>query len=207
MTKPRIDSSNEKKKLEMMKKESLWVILERMFQFFVYFGSRRFVLIPIRGFRSWTLFRCIYFFGFVISLLIILFFVYQIEHYFAYLKFLKEHRLSSVPFWKDNRSEKFDRLKPIRGINDVYLLNSTIAIGACCRNVKKYLQGFQRNIRSITTLFGQYRIYLYESDSSDQTLKYLKEWKQNDSEHIRVYSVGVQRLIYSRKLNKIILWD
>ena len=41
---------------------------------------------------------------------------------------------------------------------------------------------------------GQYRIYLYESDSSDKSLEYLQEWQRNDTEHVRVYSAGTQRL-------------
>ena len=187
----------------MMKEESLYVILERMFQFFLYFGSTRFSLIPIRGLRSLSIFRCIYLFVFLILLAILLFFGYHLQHYFAYQRFLKEHPLSNVPFWKDNRTIISSRLIPIRTIKDVHLSNATIAIGACCRNVRENLLGFQRNLATITTLFGQYRIYLYESDSRDKTYEYLKEWQQNDAEHVRVYSAGLQRTQISSRKSKI----
>ena len=164
------------------------------YSLFLEVGSSRFSFIPMRGLRSLSLFRCVCFFISIIILLIFGFFAYHINHYIAYRRFVKETPFSTVPFWEDNRTRSDNRLLPVLKTEQVYLLNSTIAIVACCRNVRQNLPNFQRNVAAISALFGQYRIYLYESDSSDKSLEYLQEWQRNDTEHVRVYSAGTQRL-------------
>jgi len=111
--------------------------------------------------------------------------------------------LSSLAFWEDNRTLSRGRPlpSPIITIEKVNLKNLTLVITACCRNVEKYLIAFQNNIRAIGNLFGNYRIYLGESDSQDGTLKFIQQWKKNDSNHVYVYTAGNQRWkLYLRKL-------
>ncbi|CAF1618951.1 unnamed protein product [Adineta ricciae] len=103
----------------------------------------------------------------------------------------------------DDRITSKTPLLPNTEIEKVTLTNSTIVITACCRNVRRNLPGFQRNIQSIAKLFGNYRIYLGESDSDDETLTYLNQWKNNDSDHVRVYTYGQQRWKLMSRTNRI----
>ncbi|CAF5178797.1 unnamed protein product [Rotaria magnacalcarata] len=105
---------------------------------------------------------------------------------------------------------------PIITIDDVNLTNFTLAIAACCRNVEKHLVGFQKNIRAIGALFRSYRLYLEESDSNDGTVKFIKAWVKNDSDHVQFYTAGQQRwrhyfreyfLLISSGANQTVLID
>ncbi|CAF2414232.1 unnamed protein product [Rotaria sp. Silwood2] len=129
----------------------------------------------------------------MIFTLIIICIISVIHTFIVYNNFVKSYPFSTVPFWKDNRAINKNPLLPVLKVEDVNLSNLTIVIASCCRNVKKNLLGFQRNLHAITTLFGYYRIYLGESDSHDGTLEALNEWRKNDSDHVRVYSTGQQR--------------
>jgi hypothetical protein len=130
---------------------------------------------------------------------IIIFIISLIYTIIVYNIFIRSYPFSTVPFWKDNRTTSKKALLPVLKVEDIKLKNATIVIAACCRNVKKKFSGFQRNVEAIAALFGDYRIYLCESDSGDGTLKLLNEWQKNDSAHIRVHSKGRQQHIYSRK--------
>jgi hypothetical protein len=139
---------------------------------------------------------------FIIFTLILIIIISIIRAYIDYNNFVQSYPFSTVPFWKDNRTLSKKPLLPVLKVENVNLSNATIAITACCRNVRKHLVGFQRNVQAIAALFGVYRIYLYESDSRDRTLKFLNEWQKNDSDHVRVYSKGQQRRhVPSRKFN------
>lgn len=139
-----------------------------------------------------------------ISLIFVIFAVFVISFlhtHISYRNFVNSFEFSTVPFWKDNRTINENPLLPIKKIEDVNLSEFTIVVASCCRNVRKHLAGFQRNIKSITSLFGNYRIYLGESDSRDGTLAFLNEWQTTDSEHVRVDTKGQQRWqVFSRKL-------
>ena len=102
---------------------------------------------------------------------------------------------SSIPFWQDNRTYKTGRSVPLltTKIERINLTNLTIIITACCRDVEKHLVGFKKNVRAIGALFRNYRLYLGESDSTDNTLKIIREWAKNDPDHFNVYSAGQQR--------------
>jgi hypothetical protein len=160
---------------------------------------KRILYIRSRGRRLINL-RCVLFIIFIILVLIIIYINSIIHKYNVYKEFIEIHPFSTVPFWKDNRTTSQKSLLPVFKIEDINLSNSTIAIAACCRNVGRHLVGFQRNVAAITALFGHYRIYLCESDSYDRTLRFLKEWQKNDTEHVRVHSEGEQsQYISSRK--------
>jgi hypothetical protein len=69
-----------------------------------------------------------------------------------------------------------------------FLKNSSLIIAACARDIGGDVFGFRDRIGNITSLFGEYRIFIGESDSSDNTLMYLHQWgKENDRVTIRTY--------------------
>ncbi|CAF0987752.1 unnamed protein product [Adineta ricciae] len=113
------------------------------------------------------------------------------HQYFAH----EDPAFSSLAFWEDNRTLQTGRIlpKPTITSDQINLTNFTLVIAACCRNVEKYLLGFQRNVRAIGALFRNYRVYLGESDSKDKTLQFIQEWANNDSKHVYVYTAGNQR--------------
>jgi hypothetical protein len=68
------------------------------------------------------------------------------------------------------------------------LKNCSLIVAVCARNVESRLSVFQRNIEKITSLFGEYHIFIGESDSTDQTLMYLRQWSEkNDRVTIKTY--------------------
>ncbi|UJR11420.1 hypothetical protein I4U23_015600 [Adineta vaga] len=127
--------------------------------------------------------------------LIMIIVVLGITIIYRYTQLLEVSPLSSAAFWEDNRTLSTGRSLPssIRTINNVNLTNFTLVITACCRNVEKYLGRFQKNIRAIGNLFGNYKIYLGESDSQDRTLEFIQNWAIEDPNHVYVYSAGNQR--------------
>jgi len=69
-----------------------------------------------------------------------------------------------------------------------FLKNSSLIVAACARNIEGDLFGFRERIENITSLFGEYHIFIGESDSNDSTLMYLRQWaKENDRVTIRTY--------------------
>jgi hypothetical protein len=137
----------------------------------------------------------------IISILIIF------DGLFTHEYIIEEPPFSSLAFWEDNRTLQTGRPlpTPITTTDKVNLTNFTLVIAACCRNVEKHLVGFQKNVRAIGSLFRKYRLYLGESDSTDGTLKFIKEWEKNDSDHVDVYTAGQQRWqFYFRKLFTIL---
>ena len=66
--------------------------------------------------------------------------------------------------------------------------NCSLIITACARNVEKYLPDFRSNIEHIASLFGQHFIFIGESDSTDTTLMYLRQWRdQNKQVTLKTY--------------------
>lgn len=178
------------------------MITRRLFSLFLKGEIIRIPYMRSRGFRSINLTCCIIFIIFIIFTLILILIIPIIRIYIVYNNFVQTFPFSTVPFWKDNRTINKKPLLPVLKVENVNLSSATIAIAACCRNVRKHLVGFQRNTQAITALFGIYRIYLYESDSRDKTLAFLNEWQKNDSDHVRVQSKGNQRWrVTSRKCN------
>ncbi len=145
-------------------------------------------------------------FRYLLLILTILAIVLFIDKVVAYKYFVESHSLSSLPFWEDNRTLQTGRSLPLPIIttDQVNLTNFTLAIAACCRNVKKHLIGFQKNVRAIGALFQKYHLYLGESDSTDGTLKFIQQWAKNDSNHVTVYTAGHQQWqLLLRKLFKL----
>ncbi len=163
-------------------------------------GILRVPVFRSRGLRSITFLCCILTIICVIFTLIISFVTFIIHTYIVYTNFVRTFPFSTVPFWQDNRTIIWNSLRPVLKVEDVNVSTATIVITACCRDVRKNLAGFQRNMQAITALFGDYRIYFSESDSRDKTLEFLHEWEKNDTKHVRVHTDGQQRRrIPSRK--------
>jgi hypothetical protein len=59
--------------------------------------------------------------------------------------------------------------------NDV--LPYSIVIVGCARNIESYLKNTKEKIRMIIGLFKSSKVYIYENDSNDNTLKILQEWE------------------------------
>lgn len=116
---------------------------------------------------------------------------------------------SSISFWQDNRTYQTGQSVPLptTTIEQINLTNLTIIMTACCRNVEKHLVGFKKNVHAIGELFRNYRLYLGESDSTDNTLKIIQEWAKNDPNHFNVYSAGQQRWRQFFRKHKILLSD
>ncbi len=58
----------------------------------------------------------------------------------------------------------------------------------CARNIESQLSVFRRNIENIASLFKEYPIFIVESDSTDKTLIYLRQWhEKNDRVTIKTY--------------------
>lgn len=138
---------------------------------------------------------------FATVIIIISIVLYQIM---IYQHFMRTYPFSNVPFWKDNRTLQSTPLSTVISVDQVNLSNATIVIAASCRNVEKALVQFRRNVLSIGQLFRDFRIYLCESDSTDRTLQMLNDWRNNDTEHVRLYSYGQKSFFsYRRRREKI----
>ncbi|CAF0863377.1 unnamed protein product [Adineta steineri] len=138
-----------------------------------------------------------------ICILISIFIFHIIYTIIIYNYFIQTYQFSTEPFWKDNRTIHDKILLPTISIENVNLSNATIVIAACCRNVRKNLGVFQKHIRSITAFFHDYRIYLGESDSHDETLSLLYDWQKSDADHVRVHTKGHQRWYGLSRTNRI----
>ncbi len=84
----------------------------------------------------------------------------------------------------------------VRRVSNVSLANDSVVVTACGRNVVAALPLFRKNLYSILKLFKDYRIFLGESDSSDNTLINFREW-QNEDNNIHVHTYGNLTVTYS----------
>jgi len=92
------------------------------------------------------------------------------------------HQYSTRPptFWSIQPKDNVIPLpyKVSMDVKMTVLKNYLLMVAVCARNVEQNLPLFRKNIENITSLFGQYRIFIGESDSSDRTLTYLHQWSQ-----------------------------
>jgi hypothetical protein len=102
---------------------------------------------------------------------------------------------SSFPdtFWHEYYKEP---LFTARRASKVSLVDESVIVLACGRDVAAALPGFRRNLYLILKLFNDYRVVLGESDSKDSTLLDLQEWRDQDGK-VQVYSFGELRHTYS----------
>ena len=81
--------------------------------------------------------------------------------------------------------------------SSVSLVNESVLVLACARDVAKVVPTFRRNLYSILKLFKDYHVLLGESDSKDDTLMSLRHWKDADSK-VHVYTYGRLSVTYSK---------
>jgi hypothetical protein len=60
------------------------------------------------------------------------------------------------------------------------LKNCSLIVAVCARNIESHLSIFQQNIENIASLFEEYHIFIDESDSTDKTLIYLRQWSEKN---------------------------
>ena len=104
--------------------------------------------------------------------------------------FKEEVSSSKSTYWRD--AAEISLLPKHQKLDErliAYLKNQTVIISACCRNLIPYLSKFRRNINAITSAFKGYRLIFGESDSTDATLTYLKNWSLSDL-NVTVHTFG-----------------
>ena len=62
--------------------------------------------------------------------------------------------------------------------------NKSIIVCSIVRDAEKGLKKNIPVIRELCRCFGDYKVVVYENDSKDRTKQLLKEWMENDSEHV-----------------------
>ena len=60
------------------------------------------------------------------------------------------------------------------------MLNQRVAIMACARDCARYLGPSLRNVDAVCGLFSDYRVFIMENDSADNTLPVLQRWSARD---------------------------
>ena len=106
-------------------------------------------------------------------------------------------------FWHLKDSHPLPALKRLNDSGFAVLKRESALVVACCRNVSEFLPMFRRNVERIVHLFGNYRILLGESDSSDGTLNFIQKWA-SESENVFVESHGnLTRRIPSSRTQRI----
>ena len=132
---------------------------------------------------------------FIYSIIIAIQFLFLVKISFDY-KILYALANSSFPdtFWhvyyeKANVS--------VRRASNVSLINDSVIVLACGRDVAQAVPVFRTNLYSILKLFKDYHIVLGESDSKDNTLMTFRRWKEKDSK-IYVHTYGNLSATYSK---------
>jgi hypothetical protein len=60
------------------------------------------------------------------------------------------------------------------------MLNYDIIIVGCARNIEQYLDNTLKKINMIKSLFKSTKVFIYENDSTDKTLKILQDWENKN---------------------------
>lgn len=115
---------------------------------------------------------------------------------------LRNAFLAPVTFWyvqPTNRSIPMSQPMQL-SVKLSLMKNCSLVIAACARNVENHLPEFRSNIEHIASLFGQYFLIIGESDSTDRTLMYLRQWsEQNKQVTVKTYG-NLSRTIRERSV-------
>ena len=65
--------------------------------------------------------------------------------------------------------------------HDHFFSTKKIVIAGCGQNIQPYIQQVFKNIYTISALFADYKIIIFENDSTDQTLEILNSYAKKDS--------------------------
>ena len=69
-----------------------------------------------------------------------------------------------------------------------------VVICGLCRNVRHFLPKFAARVERLGAMFRDYRVVLFENDSTDATLEFLQDWRQlNDRVHVLSERLGTIR--------------
>ena len=60
-------------------------------------------------------------------------------------------------------------------------MNKKVAVLGCARDIARYLHQSMNTIKAITDIFIDYRVYIYENDSMDETTEILNEYQKRNS--------------------------
>jgi hypothetical protein len=91
-------------------------------------------------------------------------------------------------FWFINDSHPVPKCIKVSNSSSAFLKDESVVVVACCKDVRKFLPRFRRNVEKIVALFRSYRLVLGESDSSDGTLHFIQKWAL-ESNNVFVISV------------------
>ena len=92
--------------------------------------------------------------------------------------------------------------KVIRGRH--VMEQSTVAIAGICRDIEDHLPLNVFRVEMLGEMFKDYRVYLYENDSEDGTVKILQRWKDsNERVDFVSESLGTRRHTNERNSNRM----
>ena len=111
-----------------------------------------------------------------------------------------------VPFARDSTLSDFpEGLFPVRreslasyrervDIGRIRMSQSRTVICGLCRNVRHFLPRFAARAERLGAMFSDYRVVLFENDSNDATLEFLRDWQgKNERVHILSERLGTIR--------------
>jgi hypothetical protein len=92
-------------------------------------------------------------------------------------------------------------------------INKTITIATCCKNSERFIKKFLDLCISISKFFKDFKIIIYENNSSDDTLKIIYNWLNLNniyskvkliSENLDRHDTNAKHIIISHARNKIL---
>lgn len=95
-----------------------------------------------------------------------------------------------VTFWYISSNDQRSPINRRLSLESKLMLLKTysLIVATCTRDVENNLVAFRKRIESIASLFGDYHIFIGESDSSDKTLILLRQWsEQSDRVTMKTY--------------------
>lgn len=63
----------------------------------------------------------------------------------------------------------------------MFILNMKLIICGCAKNVQKFIGKLYKTVNTLKTIADEYKIIIFEDNSTDRTLHILKKWKRKDN--------------------------
>lgn len=76
--------------------------------------------------------------------------------------------------------------------NDI-LKNKRVVIGGCAMNIEKYIKKSLNKMKDMSSFFKDYRIVIFENDSTDNTLRILREFEKNNKNVKIISEMGLSK--------------
>jgi hypothetical protein len=81
--------------------------------------------------------------------------------------------------------------------------SASAVICGICRDVRPWLPATAAKIQRLGSMFADYRVVLFESDSIDRTPEFLRDWHRQDSRvNVTSSRIGMQKFDSSRSLKR-----